>query len=166
MTEQYPGAVPPSPNYPQTPPAGPYQGAPQQGGGYPPPYQAPPNQGPYQQHPPHQSGPYPQGPYPNGPQPHAPYPNGPQQPYQGPPQNAPYPGSPYQGVNDAERRRATRAIGVGAALFVVGLLITVLTYSHASGSGGGVYVVAWGPMLFGVVRMVIGLVLLAKSGRR
>ncbi|MCO6004798.1 hypothetical protein NE236_07385 [Actinoallomurus purpureus] len=67
-------------------------------------------------------------------------------------------------MDDAERRRATRAIGVGAAFFVIGLLITVLTYSHASGSGG-VYVVAWGPMLFGGIRMIIGLFLLAKSKR-
>ncbi|GAA4606956.1 hypothetical protein GCM10023195_25840 [Actinoallomurus liliacearum] len=156
MTEQYPGAVPPSPNHPQTPPpAAPYQGAPQQGGGgFQAPYQNAPHQGPYQQNPQ-----YPNQPYPNA-----------QQPYQGPPQNGPYQnapfqGSPYQGVDDGERRRATRAIGIGAAFFVIGLLITVLTYSHASGSGGGVYVVAWGPMLFGGIRMIIGLVLLAKAKR-
>ncbi|MEV5710931.1 hypothetical protein, partial [Actinoallomurus sp. NPDC052274] len=136
-------------------PAAPYQGAPQQGGGgFQAPYQNAPNQGPYQQNPQ-----YPNQPYPNA-----------QQPYQSPPQNGPYQnapfqGSPYQGVDDGERRRATRAIGIGAAFFVIGLLITVLTYSHASGSGGGVYVVAWGPMLFGGIRMIIGLVLLAKAKR-
>ncbi|GAA0338250.1 hypothetical protein NE235_34505 [Actinoallomurus spadix] len=155
MTEQYPGAVPPPPQYPQTPPAAPYQGAPQQAGGYQAPYQAPPSHGPYQPNPPYPNGPYQSAPYQN-----APYQNAPQ-PYPGAPQNAPFQGVP---VNDAERRRATRAIGVGAVLFVIGLLITVLTYSHASGSGG-VYVVAWGPMLFGVIRMITGLVLLAKSGR-
>src|SRR4051794_15771950 len=159
MTEQYPGAVPPSPNHPQTPPAAPYQGAPQHGGGFQAPYPNAPDQGPYQQNLQQPNPQYPNASYPGGPQPYqAPPQNGPYQ------QNTPFQGAPYQGVDDRERRRATRTIGIGAVFFVIGLLITVLTYSHASGSGG-VYIVAWGPMLFGGIRVIIGLVLLAKSNR-
>jgi hypothetical protein len=39
---------------------------------------------------------------------------------------------------------------------VLGLIVTAATYAHASGAGG-VYVLAWGPIVFGLVQIVRGL---------
>ena len=44
--------------------------------------------------------------------------------------------------------------GVGVALIVGGLALTVLTYMYSSRSGGGTYVVAWGPIVFGAYRLL------------
>ena len=64
----------------------------------------------------------------------------------------------------AERRRSGVAnLAIGAALFGVGLLVTVGTYGSAS-SSGGTYIVAWGPMVFGVIRIVRGLAKLGSTG--
>lgn len=41
------------------------------------------------------------------------------------------------------------------------MLITVVTYAQAQ--GGGVYFVAWGPVVYGIYRIVTGLLLLNKS---
>ena len=58
----------------------------------------------------------------------------------------------------AVRSGALAQMGTGAVLFAVGLLITVGTYAAASSGGtGGFYLVSWGPMVFGVVRVVRGL---------
>ena len=54
-------------------------------------------------------------------------------------------------------------MGFGVAWFVAGLLITLITYSNASGSSGGVYVVAWGPMLYGAYRLISGYLMFKKS---
>ncbi|GAA0338258.1 hypothetical protein NE235_34500 [Actinoallomurus spadix] len=126
MTEHSPGAVPPQPDHPRTPPAAPSA---REYGGF-------------------------QTPDPNGPDQ-----GSPQQDPQDP--NGPFPGAP---AKDAERRKAMRAIGVGAVVFVCTLVIAVLTYSHSSKSGG-VSLVTWGAMLLGAGRMIFGLVLLAKSRR-
>jgi len=40
---------------------------------------------------------------------------------------------------------------------VIGGLITALTYSFASTAGVGIYVVAYGPVVVGVIRIVQGL---------
>ena len=45
---------------------------------------------------------------------------------------------------------------VGGLIFLVGLAITVASYSAVSNSGG-TYVVAWGAMAVGVVRVIKGL---------
>lgn len=51
----------------------------------------------------------------------------------------------------------------GVALLVLGLIITVATYSSASSSpSGGTYIVAYGPIIFGVVSIFRGLA--AKTG--
>lgn len=64
------------------------------------------------------------------------------------------------------RKRGTRQIIIGAALFVIGLLITVVTYGRASSSpSGGSYFVAYGPMIIGVVWAVRGAGLVARSRR-
>ncbi len=46
---------------------------------------------------------------------------------------------------------------IGIIALLVGLLITVVTYSNASGASGGTYVVAYGPMAYGVVSIIRGL---------
>jgi hypothetical protein len=125
------------------------------------------------------------------PQPGAPYgqqPGG-QQPYgqqpggygQGPgaPYGQPQPGSygPPQpfgpgrpgplGMPGVVRTRAVRQVVTGSILFAVGLIITVVTLSHAeSSSGGGTYIVFWGPMLAGLVILIRGLLAMSRSRRQ
>lgn len=64
-------------------------------------------------------------------------------------------------VQGAEIRRAQRSIWIGLALLVGGILLTVLTYSNAS--GGGSYIVAYGPVLAGAGMLVVGLLGRAKA---
>lgn len=64
-------------------------------------------------------------------------------------------------VQHAELRRAQRSIWIGLALLVGGVLLTVLTYSNAS--GGGSYIVAYGPVLAGVGMLAVGLLGRAKA---
>jgi hypothetical protein len=53
----------------------------------------------------------------------------------------------------------------GLIIFCVGLVITVASYSLANSRGGGIYIVSWGPMIIGAIRMVQGLVYVAKVKR-
>ena len=62
------------------------------------------------------------------------------------------------------RKRGMRQIVIGAVVFVVGLVITVATYSSASSSPtGGTYVVAYGPMILGVVYVIRGALVIARA---
>ncbi len=65
-------------------------------------------------------------------------------------------------VREAKLRSARRSIWIGVALFVGGLMLTIITYGMASDSGGGTYLIAYGPMLVGVVTLITGLVGAAK----
>jgi hypothetical protein len=59
----------------------------------------------------------------------------------------------------ARAAHANRMIITGLIFFAIGLVITLVTYSSAtSGRGGGTYIVAWGPMVVGVIRIFRGLV--------
>jgi hypothetical protein len=59
---------------------------------------------------------------------------------------------------DARRAAANANLVTGALAFAIGLGITVATYADASSSPhGGTYIVAYGPMAFGLVRMARGL---------
>ncbi|MEX2459548.1 MAG: hypothetical protein WD770_11265 [Actinomycetota bacterium] len=59
----------------------------------------------------------------------------------------------------AAARRAFVRMWIGGAVAVIGILVTVITYSAASsGSGGGRYVVAWGAIVFGALAFLQGLV--------
>jgi hypothetical protein len=84
---------------------------------------------------------------------------------QDPPEPPPYAPAPYQQVNDEQRQilrtRGIRALIFGAVWFVGGLILSAVTYSAAA--SGGVYIVAWGPMLYGIIQIVIGLVRLNKA---
>lgn len=53
------------------------------------------------------------------------------------------------------RKAAYKNMVFGAAWCVGGTTVTVLTYQAAS--GGGVYVVAWGAILFGAIQFLQGL---------
>jgi hypothetical protein len=74
--------------------------------------------------------------------------------------------APYQGVS-AEQRAICRAkgqryIGFGIAWLAAGIIISVVTYAQAA-QAGGVYVIAYGPALYGVYRIIRGVLLLGKS---
>jgi hypothetical protein len=61
------------------------------------------------------------------------------------------------------RQAALRDILLGGAICLVGVVITIYTYSTASNAGGGRYVVAWGAILFGGIQFLKGLVGLAMG---
>ncbi|HUQ05639.1 MAG TPA: hypothetical protein VM261_24215 [Kofleriaceae bacterium] len=46
-------------------------------------------------------------------------------------------------------------IAIGLLLMLGGIMVTVLTYDAAS--GGGMYVIAWGPVVYGFLRLMRGL---------
>jgi len=64
----------------------------------------------------------------------------------------------FQQETQREERRAagSKDIVIGVLLLAVGLVITAATYSSASREGG-TYVVAYGPVIFGAVRIFRGL---------
>ena len=68
---------------------------------------------------------------------------------------------------EAATRGMFLSIG-GIAAFAIGLIVTVVSYNNAqeaAASQGGEhsYLVLWGPMLFGAIGFVIGLISLAQS---
>jgi hypothetical protein len=58
---------------------------------------------------------------------------------------------------EATRARRRQDVLHGALWFGGGLLLTVGTCSAAQDAGGGSYVLAWGPMLYGGYRLLKGL---------
>ncbi len=127
-------------------PSGPQYAPPQQ----PQPYGAPP--------------PYGQPPAAGGPQ--YPFPQQMQQP-QYPPQQpgaAPYPFplapqqqmAPLPPVAEPSKRGGMQIL-VGSGLLILGIVITSATHSHAVSNGGGSYVVAYGPIVVGVITIFKGI---------
>jgi hypothetical protein len=61
---------------------------------------------------------------------------------------------------DAEVRarhdRATGQIAFGAFLLLIGVVITAVTYDDASRQGG-MYIIAYGPIVVGIIKIVRGL---------
>jgi predicted phage tail protein len=83
----------------------------------------------------------------------------------GQPGGVPYPppGASSNMANVA-RSRGIRQIVIGAVIFVIGLIITIATYSAASSSTtGGTYFVAYGPMIIGVISMIRGGIAVAQA---
>jgi hypothetical protein len=63
---------------------------------------------------------------------------------------------------EAQRRaRGNSQLAVGALLLVIGVVITAVTYSSVSTSGG-TYIIAYGPMLLGAINIVRGLRILNR----
>lgn len=60
-----------------------------------------------------------------------------------------------QAVLVQRKAKATNDILIGGLWFFGGILITAITYSAAQ--GGGVYVVAWGAIVFGGIQFFKGL---------
>jgi hypothetical protein len=60
-------------------------------------------------------------------------------------------------ADDYERQSRRNAdIGFGLVLLIVGILITAVTYDSAS-QQGGTYVIAYGPIVVGAIRLIRGL---------
>lgn len=59
-------------------------------------------------------------------------------------------------IQNAKKERANKDMLYGALWCIGGIIITVITYSAAS--GGGTYVIAWGAILFGAIQFIKGLV--------
>jgi hypothetical protein len=73
---------------------------------------------------------------------------------------------PHRFIGEEQRQiwetRGRRGIAIGTAWLIGGLLLTLVTYANAA-TEGGVYIVAWGPALYGVYRIVSGFLLLNKN---
>jgi hypothetical protein len=90
-----------------------------------------------------------------------PFPQPQQQPYG---QQVPWGVAPPQQQYDVraqDRKAAVKQMAIGGVVALVGLIITIVTYRAAS--GGGHYVVAWGPAIFGLIAFVRGLVAYLKA---
>jgi hypothetical protein len=64
-------------------------------------------------------------------------------------------------VAAAMRKRALGFVAGGAIAVVVGLVVTFATLQMAH-SGGGTYIVWWGPVVFGAIAAIYGLRLLSR----
>jgi hypothetical protein len=71
---------------------------------------------------------------------------------------------PGESLVAVARKRAIRQLVIGLGIFVVGLVITVATYSAAS-SGGGTYFVAYGPMIVGIIWTIRASIALSKINK-
>ena len=76
-----------------------------------------------------------------------------------PPFNGPSGDGFAQSIYESERQSArSKNITVGLIMLVIGIIITAVTYDSASSSpSGGTYIVAWGPLVFGAIRLFKGL---------
>jgi hypothetical protein len=63
----------------------------------------------------------------------------------------------------AGETRGRRSIEFGAAWCIGGLLVAVVTFGQVQGAGVGEDVVIWGPLVYGLYRIVAGLRLISKS---
>ncbi len=64
------------------------------------------------------------------------------------------------------RELANNSILVGALWLSIGLIATLATFQLAAGLGSGRYIVAYGPVLYGIFRILRGSILHVKVIRR
>jgi uncharacterized membrane protein len=64
----------------------------------------------------------------------------------------------YEAERQEQRARAARLIVIGILAILFGLAITVITYDAAMSAGGGRYVIAYGPVVFGVISVIRGVI--------
>ncbi len=80
------------------------------------------------------------------------------QPHHGPlPMPAAPPPMPADAARAHKRSHGTTQMLVGGGLVILGIVITSVTHGAAVSNGGGTYVVAYGPIVFGVIRFFQGL---------
>jgi len=48
-------------------------------------------------------------------------------------------------------------IAIGALILMIGIVVTFVSYSSASSGGGGKYVVAYGAIIYGGIKMLMGI---------
>ncbi|HEX7843333.1 MAG TPA: hypothetical protein VF469_37935 [Kofleriaceae bacterium] len=66
----------------------------------------------------------------------------------------------HEEAHRRERRsRGSGRLAIGALLLVVGIVITAATYGSAS-TQGGTYIIAYGPIIFGVINIFRGLAMM------
>ena len=105
-------------------------------------------------------------PAPGGPGPVYPFPQQAQAPQQ---QNYPFPLSPMQQlppVASSEVHHSSQGgkqILIGIVLLIVGIAITAGTHSAATRNGGGTYMIAYGPIVVGVITLFKGIFNLASG---
>ncbi len=63
----------------------------------------------------------------------------------------------------ALRSAGMKNMGIGALFCIGGIVATIVTYAIASESGGGMYIIAWGPAIFGGIQFFRGLFQLATA---
>jgi hypothetical protein len=63
------------------------------------------------------------------------------------------------------REAGQRQLAIGLVIAGVGLVISLVSYSVASSSGGGQYFVFWGLVVFGVIKAGRGLALISRADR-
>jgi hypothetical protein len=80
------------------------------------------------------------------------------QPHHGPlPMPVAPPPMPVDAVRAHKRSQGTTQMLVGGGLVILGIVITTATHDAAVSNGGGTYLVAYGPIIFGVIRFFQGL---------
>jgi hypothetical protein len=66
-------------------------------------------------------------------------------------------------IPETSKAAGTRNMLYGALWCIAGIAITVVTYNMASTGGGGRYIIAWGPAIFGAFQFFKGLSEFLKS---
>ena len=61
---------------------------------------------------------------------------------------------------DDRRARGQTQLAFGVVLLLVGIIITAATYGSAS-TQGGTYIIAYGPIIVGVIKIVRGLAMMS-----
>jgi uncharacterized protein YjeT (DUF2065 family) len=65
--------------------------------------------------------------------------------------------------SQALRSSGLKNMGIGALFCIGGIVATVVTYAIASESGGGTYIIAYGPAIFGGIQFFRGLYQVATA---